>query len=96
MGISCGRSLMVPEFGAGSSPRRMASSRPVATRRPSRVQTLCTAKPRTTTVTRMKMVTPRFMATVLQRSLLFTGEGSSRDRGPKIRVSDGGESGGLK
>ena len=58
LGINWGAWLIALEFGAGSSPRRMASSRPVATRRPSRVQTLWTAKPRTTAVTSRKMVTP--------------------------------------
>ena len=69
LGINWGRSLIVPEFGAGSSPRRMASSRPVATRRPSNVQTLCTAKPSTRTVTRMNMVTPLRMVAVLLAAL---------------------------
>jgi hypothetical protein len=53
---------MALEFGAGSSPRRMASSRPEAIRRPSSVHTLCTAKPRTTMVTSKNMVTPLRMA----------------------------------
>ena len=42
----------------------MASSRPVATSSPSNVQTLCTAKPSTTTVTSMNMVTPLLMVAV--------------------------------
>src|SRR5690242_18117060 len=61
LGINCARSLTALELGAGSSPRKMASSRPVATNSPSNVQTLCTAKPSTTTVTRRNMVTPLLM-----------------------------------
>ena len=67
LGINCSRSLPEFELGAGSSPRRMASSRPVATSRPSNVQTLCTAKPSTTTVTRINMVTPRLMVAAAAR-----------------------------
>jgi hypothetical protein len=85
LGINWGRSFMVPEFGAGSSPRRMASSRPVATRRPNKVQTLCTAKPRTTTVTRMNMVTPLRMVIACLRPPILGG--SQRGPGPEVRAS---------
>ena len=71
LGINCGRSFIVPEFGAGSSPRRIMSSRPLATRSPNSVHTLCTAKPSTRTVTSMNMVTPLRIVAAVLFGLLF-------------------------
>lgn len=64
----------------------MASSRPVATKRPSSVHTLCTAKPRTTTVTRMNMVTPFFIVAVGLLFLAGSQEGCRCDGRSRARA----------